>query len=110
MASVLAQDSTGREILTAESGEDALRHLGRVDLVVADHRMPGMTGVELLTRVREEHPEVVRVLVTAYADLDVAIAALERAEVHYYLRKPWDASEIQSLIASALARSTAGMA
>lgn len=102
LASVLAHESPRWEIITATNAAEALDKWDDIQVVVSDHRMPGMTGVELLAKVRTTHPETVRVLVTAYADLDVAIAALENAEVHYYLRKPWDPKEIRSLISSAM--------
>jgi thioredoxin reductase (NADPH) len=84
-------------IRRAESGPaalDALRELKlrdeRVGLLLADHRMPGMTGVEFLEQARELYPKARRVLLTAYADTDAAIAAINKADVHYYLLKPWD--------------------
>ena len=73
---------------------DALKELKlrdeQVGLLLADHRMPGMTGVEFLEQARQFYPKARRVLLTAYADTDAAIAAINRADVHYYLLKPWD--------------------
>jgi thioredoxin reductase (NADPH) len=84
-------------IRRAESGPaalDALKELKlrneHVGLLLADHRMPDMTGVEFLEQARELYPKARRVLLTAYADTDAAIAAINRADVHYYLLKPWD--------------------
>jgi thioredoxin reductase (NADPH) len=84
-------------IRRAESGPaalDALKELKlrdeRVGLLLADHRMPEMTGVEFLEQARELYPKARRVLLTAYADTDAAIGAINRADVHYYLLKPWD--------------------
>jgi thioredoxin reductase (NADPH) len=84
-------------IRRAESGAealDAVRQLmlrdDNVALLLADHRMPGMTGVEFLEQARQFYPNARRVLLTAYADTDAAIAAINRADVHYYLLKPWD--------------------
>jgi thioredoxin reductase (NADPH) len=84
-------------IRRAESGPaglDALKELKlrdeKVGLLLADHRMPEMTGVEFLEQARQFYPKARRVLLTAYADTDAAIAAINRAEVHYYLLKPWD--------------------
>src|SRR5207253_9625357 len=62
----------------------------RVALLLADHRMPEMTGVEFLEEARVLYPQARRVLLTAYADTDAAIGAINRADVHYYLLKPWD--------------------
>jgi thioredoxin reductase (NADPH) len=84
-------------IRRAESGQaalDALRELKlrdeKVGLLLADHRMPEMTGVEFLEQARELYPKARRVLLTAYADTDAAIGAINRADVDYYMLKPWD--------------------
>ncbi|MCU1451836.1 MAG: response regulator receiver modulated FAD-dependent pyridine nucleotide-disulfide oxidoreductase [Acidimicrobiales bacterium] len=84
-------------IRRAESGPaalDALKELKlrdeRVGLLLADHRMPEMTGVEFLEQARDLYPKARRVLLTAYADTDAAIGAINRADVDYYLLKPWD--------------------
>ncbi|HWC36878.1 MAG TPA: FAD-dependent oxidoreductase [Acidimicrobiales bacterium] len=87
-------------IRRAQSGQEALDTLSelkirgdRVGLLLADHRMPQMNGVEFLERARELYPEARRVLLTAYADTEAAIGAINRADVHYYLLKPWDPPE-----------------
>jgi thioredoxin reductase (NADPH) len=87
-------------VLRAESGADALDVLRRlqergdpVALLVADQRMPEMTGVEFLERAMAMYPDAKRVLLTAYADTDAAIRAINRVRVHYYLMKPWDPPE-----------------
>jgi len=84
-------------IRRAESGTaalDALKELKlrdeRVGLMLADHRMPEMTGVEFLEQARRLYPKARRVLLTAYADTEAAIAAINEADVHYYMLKPWD--------------------
>ncbi len=87
-------------IRRAESGQEALDTLSelklrgdRVGLLLADHRMPLMNGVEFLERAQEMYPDARRVLLTAYADTEAAIGAINRADVHYYLLKPWDPPE-----------------
>jgi thioredoxin reductase (NADPH) len=84
-------------IRRAESGSaaiDVLKELKlrdeRVGLLLADQRMPEMTGVEFLAEAQQFYPKARRVLLTAYADTEAAIAAINRADVHYYLLKPWD--------------------
>ena len=62
-------------------------------LVVSDQRMPGMTGIELLGRVRELSPDTKLLLLTAYADTDVAITAINEIGLDYYMFKPWDPPE-----------------
>ena len=87
-------------VLRAASGIAALdicRQLkergDNVALLLSDQRMPGMTGVELLQRAMEIFPEAKRVLLTAYADTEAAIRAINSARIHYYLNKPWDPPE-----------------
>jgi thioredoxin reductase (NADPH) len=84
-------------VLRAESGSVALETLRELKLsgdeaalLLADHRMPGMTGVELLEQSIELFPDAKRVLLTAYADTDVAIRAINMVGLDYYLLKPWD--------------------
>ena len=87
-------------ILRAASGNAALdickqlKERGDVvALLLSDQRMPGMTGVELLQSAMEIYPEAKRVLLTAYADTEAAIRAINSAKIHYYLNKPWDPPE-----------------
>lgn len=87
-------------ILRAGSGAEALeaaRELAArnapVALFLVDQRMPGMTGTEFLTAVRALHPDARRVLLTAYADTDVAIAGINAIGLDHYLMKPWDPPE-----------------
>jgi thioredoxin reductase (NADPH) len=89
-------------IMRASSGEQALEVLaelalraGPVAMVLSDQRMPGMTGVQLLTRAREHAPDAKFLLLTAYADTDAAIAAINEVGLDYYLQKPWDPPEEQ---------------
>jgi thioredoxin reductase (NADPH) len=87
-------------IVRAGSGEEALevlRELVRrgeqVALLVADQRMPGLSGTDYLVRARELVPTAKRVLLTAYADTEAAIQAINEVDLDYYLLKPWDPPE-----------------
>jgi thioredoxin reductase (NADPH) len=87
-------------IVSAGSGEQGLDVLGelvrrgeQVALLVADQRMPGLSGTEYLTRARELVPTAKRVLLTAYADTQAAIQAINEVSLDYYLIKPWDPPE-----------------
>jgi len=89
-------------VLRAESGAQGLEMLGQVRLrqeavalMVADQRMPQMTGVEFLERALEVAPDAKRVLLTAYADTQAAIDAINRVALDHYLMKPWDPPEEQ---------------
>ncbi|QNH62334.1 FAD-dependent oxidoreductase [Hymenobacter sediminicola] len=84
-------------VLRAASGEEALATLHELRareetlaLVLADQRMPGMEGVELLAEARTIFPDAKRVLLTAYADTEAAIRAINNARLDHYLMKPWD--------------------
>lgn len=83
-------------VRTASSGEEALRILRKeeISVLLTDQRMPGMTGVELAEQARVEFPDTVRILITAYSDLNAAIDAINRGQVHLYLRKPWEPREL----------------
>jgi thioredoxin reductase (NADPH) len=89
-------------ILRAGSGPEALELLGEMRrrgenlaMIVADQRMPGMEGTELLVKARQIYPEAKRVLLTAYADTQAAISAINEVSLDYYLLKPWDPPEEQ---------------
>ncbi|MCW2706148.1 MAG: trxB, partial [Blastococcus sp.] len=88
------------QVITASSGDQALDLLRRlrlredtVALLLVDQRMPGMSGTDFLAASRELYPDARRVLLTAYADTDAAIRAINDADVHHYLLKPWDPPE-----------------
>jgi signal transduction histidine kinase len=74
-----------------------------VHVIMTDQRMPGMTGVQLLTRIRAEHPEAVRLLFTGYADLRAMIDAINQGHVYRYITKPWDPDEFLTIIRDACA-------
>jgi thioredoxin reductase (NADPH) len=91
-------------VMRAGSGAEALELLAEirrrgepVALLVADQRMPGMAGTDYLVQARRLVPEAKRVLLTAYADTEAAIAAINEVSLDYYLLKPWDPPEEQLL-------------
>ncbi len=88
----------------AESGAQALELLDEHDfaVIVADQRMPRMTGVELLTKAAQVRPGVVGILVTAYTDLGVLIEALNSGTVRRYVSKPWDSKELRVVLQQAI--------
>jgi PAS domain S-box-containing protein len=92
------------QVVCASSGEAALALLGTqaIDLVVTDQKMPGMTGLELLARARQERPDLQAILLTAYTDPEDMIAAINEAHVYRYVVKPWDAGELLQTVRNAL--------
>jgi len=93
IARVLDEDF---DILAATSAEAALRHLENdwVQVVLADQRMPGITGVELLAQVRERWPDVARILITGYTDPDDMIKAINEAGIYQFVAKPWHPDQL----------------
>jgi signal transduction histidine kinase len=84
----------------AQEGLQVLHDL-EVHIVMTDQRMPGMSGVEFLRRVRVEQPEAVRLLFTGYADIKAVIDAINQGNVFRYITKPWDPDELQTIIRQA---------
>ncbi len=87
-------------VLRAGSGQAALDLCTQlqargdaVALFLSDQRMPGMSGVDFLAKTIEHYPDAMRALLTAYADTEAAIRAINTAKIHYYLTKPWDPPE-----------------
>ncbi len=94
------------EVFTALSGDEALavlRREGPVDLIIADQRMPGMTGVELLGEVARRHPASMRIVLTGFTDVEPMLAAANLGLVYRFLLKPFDPVEMRAIVADALA-------
>jgi len=72
------------------------------DIVLSDYMMPGTNGIEFLTEVKERFPGTIRVLITAYSGLDIAKEAINKADVQFFIEKPWKSDELIMLISEAL--------
>ncbi|HEY5653208.1 MAG TPA: PAS domain S-box protein, partial [Pontiella sp.] len=93
------------EILTAESAKEACEIMAReegIDLVIADQRMPKMTGVELFAQLIEEYPDTIRMILTGYSDIEAVIGAINKGQVYHYFKKPWEEAEVRMVIDQAL--------
>jgi DNA-binding NtrC family response regulator len=92
------------QIKTCLSGEEALKILENeeIPLVIADQRMPGMSGIELCAKLYEMKPDITRIILTAYTETDLLIAAIHRGHVHDYIVKPWKKSELKPILDKAL--------
>lgn len=92
--------------LFAASGQEGLDILGREEVwvVVSDYLMPGMRGIEFLSRVKGISPETVRIMMTAYADLTIAIEAINKSEAYRFVTKPWNNKELMDTVDEALMR------
>jgi len=93
-------------IYTATNAADGLRlleeHRGDVAIILTDQRMPGETGVQFLEKTRQVHPRAIRMLVTAYSDLNDAIAAVNTGAIYKYMTKPWDIPMLEVTLKRAL--------
>lgn len=91
-------------VLTTPSAVEALELMQQreVAVLLADQRMPAMSGTELLERVRRTFPQTIRILVTAYSDLSAAIGAVNRGQIHHYISKPWDPEAVRAVLRESL--------
>ena len=94
------------DIDTAASGEEGLEKFQKnpdaYGIVMSDQRMPGASGTDLLSRVRAIRPRTVRILTTAYSDLDAAIASINSGAIYKYIHKPWNSAELEISIRQAM--------
>jgi response regulator RpfG family c-di-GMP phosphodiesterase len=93
------------EVLTATDGNKALEILkktGEIAVVITDQRMPGMSGFEVLQAVYELYPETVRMVITAYSDVDYLVNAINLGHVYRYIFKPWEEIELRTSVKQAV--------
>jgi len=90
-------------VLCASRPQEALELLDRhpVQVVVSDQRMPEMSGIDLLSRVRERHPDLVRMMLTGCTETDAVLEAIQGGAIHRLLSKPWNAAELRAAIRQA---------
>ncbi|HEY5909915.1 MAG TPA: hybrid sensor histidine kinase/response regulator [Verrucomicrobiae bacterium] len=89
-------------ILTATNALEGLKllteHKDQIGLLMTDQRMPGEKGVWLLERARQLQPRIIRILATAYSDMDAAIAAVNTGAIYRYVTKPWDPPQLENTL------------
>ena len=107
LEAILAADF---RVLRAASGEAALEILKAEDVavIVTDYRMPGMTGVELLRRSQEQAPEAVRIILTAYTDVDSLMEAINTGRIYHFVSKPWEPNDLVVIVRRAAERYALG--
>jgi response regulator RpfG family c-di-GMP phosphodiesterase len=83
-------------VLKAHSAEEGYRIMQEeeVHIVMSDQRMPRITGVELLTKLKARHPHAIRMLFTGFADLESIIAAINQGHIFQFLKKPWQPEDL----------------
>ena len=93
------------DVYAAASAREALKIIEQnpdIALIITDQRMPEMTGVELLRETLKEHPDIVRMLLTGYADIDALIEAVNIGHIYRYISKPWEPRELRIMTKQAL--------
>src|ERR1035437_4568885 len=89
-------------IFTAVNAQEGLKlleaHKDEIGLLMTDQRMPGEKGVWLLEKARQLRPRIIRILATAFADMDAAIAAVNTGAIYKYVTKPWDPPQLENTI------------
>jgi DNA-binding NtrC family response regulator len=98
-----ALEAAGFEVTAVPSAEDALEvlHASTVDVLLTDHRLPGMDGVQLITRIKATHPALAIIVMTAYGTIESAVEA-RRAGADDYLEKPFEVPDLLRALQRAL--------
>ncbi len=96
--------SEGYEIHTVNNGSEGLKLLEKYDfsLILSDYRMPELTGVEFLKLAKEKSPDTIRMILTGFADIEVAISAINEGEVYKFIEKPWEDENLKLQIKRAI--------
>ncbi len=91
-------------ILTAENAAEGLKILEQapVDLIISDHRMPGMSGLEFFEKTLPQYPDVIRIILTGQAELEMAIKAINNGCVYKFILKPWNNYDLKITVKRAL--------
>jgi len=90
-------------VLTASRPEQAIELLEReeIEVVVSDQRMPAMSGVDMLSMIRERNPDIVRMMLTGYTEMKIAVEAINRGEIFRLITKPWNDDELKATLRQA---------
>ncbi len=91
-------------VYTASSGEEAFETLSSesIQLVVSDQNMPRLRGVQLLEEIRQRWPDVIRMMLTGYTEMHIAVQAINRGEIYRLITKPWNDEELRAIVRQAL--------
>lgn len=97
---------SGYEVFTAASGAEGLALLEKekIDLIIADQRMPHMTGSEFLRQVRKKYPDMVNIMLSGQSDFESLVTAVNEGEIFRFVHKPWNNEALMGVIESAMAR------
>ncbi|GAB4370478.1 MAG: sigma-54 dependent transcriptional regulator [Calditrichia bacterium] len=92
------------DVILSLSGQAALEVLKTqpIAVILADQRMPGMSGIELFQQALQIQPDAVRILITGYTDIEATIQSINQAQVFYYINKPWEPEELRLIVRRAV--------
>lgn len=109
LTQILSSDRLSIEC--SENAEEALKHIEKdpPDILLTDHRMPGMLGVELLETVAELHPGIVCLLMSGFADFDALTAAVNQGKIYQFFMKPWRNNEIRQSLSEIVVQLDVGL-
>ena len=90
-------------VFSATSAEEGLNIMERenIQVVMSDQRMPGMTGVDFFSKIKDLYPDAIRLLLSGYSDLNAVIKAINEGEIFRYVAKPWNPAELEKIISDA---------
>lgn len=102
MLRIFRQENYG--LLTADSAQQALSIMAKepVQVVISDHRMPGMNGTDLLREVKKRYPATIRIMLTGYADVNAVMGAVNDGAVYKFITKPWNDEDLRLTVSLAL--------
>jgi sensor histidine kinase YesM len=91
-------------ISTAQSAAEAMRLLAQqpIHLIISDHRMPQLTGVAFFEQIKDQYPDLVRIILTGYSDIQAIVDAINKGKVYHYVTKPWKMEELKVILDNAL--------
>ena len=93
------------EVLTATNAFEAyeiIKNEGEVGVAIVDQRMPEVSGVEVLEYLTQNHPEIVKIVLTGYTDMSALVDSINKGQVFKYISKPWEPDELREAIHAAV--------
>jgi DNA-binding NtrC family response regulator len=93
-------EDAGYTVISTDDGHHALELLQMhpIDLILTDHHMPELSGIDLLKLVRVRHPQVVRIILTADKEPEVPVRSINESEVYRFIRKPWNNTDMRTIM------------
>lgn len=88
------------KVILAENAVEGLEYLEKeeIPVVISDQKMPNITGIEFLEMVKDRYPDCIRILLTAYSDIDVVVSAINKGKIYEYIPKPWNEVDVRIAI------------